>query len=100
MASFSSLLWPIQTVVFPVVLAGLIILFLYGIINYFVVGANDDDRKDMGRKQLLTADAGFITILIVVVVLQGALNVDLSAPEVSTSTGSGLNIPDSPPTER
>lgn len=100
MFTSTAVFWMIQAVLLPVLLAGLIILFLYGIVNYFVIGASDDDRKDMGRNQLLAADAGFISILIVVLVIQGVFSLNISSPTRATSTDAGFNIPDTPQKDR
>lgn len=75
-----TLMWIFQSVFFPVLLALLIILFLYGIVNYFVLGPNDMSREELGRNQLLMADAGFISIIIVVILFDSTLLAGLQNP--------------------
>ena len=36
-----------------------LIFFLYGLFNYFLLGPNDEDKKEEGRGQLINGNVGF-----------------------------------------
>ena len=39
----------------PFVLAIGLVLFLYGVINYYIIGPGDEERREIGRQSLLWA---------------------------------------------
>ncbi len=100
----------INFVLVPVVMAIAFIVFIWGVYNYFIKGADDETSRSTGRQFTLWGVIGFVVILS----LWGLVNLFMStlglrpggnAPDFPTigksasQTGSGASIPPPPPTQ-
>ena len=57
-----------KDILVPSLLAISLILFIYGLFNYLVLGSGDENKKEEGRKQLLWSNIGLVVVILVWVV--------------------------------
>ena len=65
---FSSLFSQIDTLVnalIPIVMALALLLFIWGVIQYFILGADDEGKRETGRAYMLYAIIGLVAIVAV-----------------------------------
>lgn len=92
----------IEFYVAPFIFAIGLVLLLYGVINYFVIGPTEEDRREVGRQALLWAAffflIGFIVFAIFSWLFDLSQKIDESA-RVETERGvDTLSIPNVPRT--
>ena len=47
----------------PLVFAVALLMFIYGIFKYFILGGADDDEREAGKKLMLWAIVGFVVMV-------------------------------------
>lgn len=47
----------------PLVFAVALLVFLYGVFDYFILGGGDESKREEGRKLMLTAIIGFVVMV-------------------------------------
>ena len=65
---FSSLFNQIDTLVnalIPILMALALLLFIWGVIQYFILGADDEAKRETGRAYMLYAIIGLVAIVAV-----------------------------------
>ncbi len=72
----------ISAVLIPLVLALALLLFIWGVIQYFILGADDEGRRETGRAYMLYAIIGLVAI----VAVWGLVNLVLQLLGVGTDT--------------
>lgn len=55
----------ISEVLIPLVLALALLLFIWGVIQYFILGADDEGKRETGRAYMLYAIIGLVAIVAV-----------------------------------
>ncbi len=53
----------INNTLIPLLFAVALMMFLYGVFNYFIVGKNQADKKDEGRSYMIWSIAGFVVMI-------------------------------------
>ena len=53
----------INNTLIPLVFAIALLVFLYGVFNYFILGGADDGKKEQGRGLMLYAIVGFVVMV-------------------------------------
>ena len=53
----------INGVLIPLLFAIALLLFLYGVFNYFIVGKTDEDKRKDGRDYMIYAIVGFVIMV-------------------------------------
>ena len=62
---FSQISTIISSVLIPLVLALALLLFIWGVIQYFILGADDQEKRETGRAYMLYAIIGLVAIVAV-----------------------------------
>lgn len=55
----------VQEVLIPLLLALSLLLFIWGIIQYFILGAGDEEKRATGRQYMLYSIVGLVAIVAV-----------------------------------
>ncbi len=82
---FASLANQLETVVnalIPILLALALLLFIWGVIQYFILGAGDEGKRETGRAYMLYAIIGLVAI----VAVWGLVNLVLSILGIGVGT--------------
>jgi len=53
----------INSTLIPLVFALALLIFIYGIFNYFILGGGDDEKREDGKKLMLWAIVGFVVMV-------------------------------------
>ncbi len=53
----------INNVLIPLVFAIALLVFLYGVFDYFILGGGDEGKREEGRKLMLWAIIGFVVMV-------------------------------------
>ena len=87
--TFDRILTFINDVLIPFVFALALLMFLYGVFKYFIVGGGDESKRQEGRQMMLYSIIGFvamISIFGIVNIVAGGLGLDdndtIKTPEV------------------
>ena len=56
----------INTALIPAILAIAFLVFIWGIFQYFIAGASDEEKRESGRKLMLWGIIGFVVIIAIV----------------------------------
>jgi len=89
--SLTSITGFINQVLVPAILAVAFLVFVWGMVKYFVIGGADDKSKSDGKSLMLYATAGFVIILIFFGIVNiianglGLRNQSLQAPQGQVS---------------
>ncbi|MEK7201444.1 MAG: hypothetical protein AAB737_02310 [Patescibacteria group bacterium] len=78
----------INTVAVPVVFALAFIVFIWGVFQVFIIGANDEAAKEKGRALMLYGLIGFFVMVSVwglVSILTGSVNLNSRTPSYPTA---------------
>ena len=59
----SSIIGIINTILVPVLLTVAFLVFVYGVFNYFILGAANESKRTEGAQFVLWAVVGFVVIL-------------------------------------
>ncbi len=73
----------INTVLVPLIFALAFIVFLYGVFQYFIAGASDEETREKGKSLMIYGLIGFFVMVSVwglVNLLVGTFNLDSGAP--------------------
>ena len=65
---FTALFREVNTLVnalIPIVMALALLLFIWGVIQYFILGSEDEDKREAGRSYMLYAIIGLVAIVAV-----------------------------------
>jgi hypothetical protein len=77
----------INTTLVPVVFALAFIVFIWGVYQYFIAGAANEEKRDIGKKFVSYGLIGFVLMLSVwgiVRIVTSTLKFDNSTPELPT----------------
>ena len=66
-----SVVFFIEQFIIPLILAVGLVMFIYGIFNYYFMGPSDEERREIGRQALLWANFLVIVALIIYLVFAG-----------------------------
>tara|TARA_B100000745_G_scaffold282690_1_gene216181 strand:+ start:197 stop:568 length:372 start_codon:yes stop_codon:yes gene_type:complete len=58
-----SLITFINNVLVPLIFALALLVFLYGVFEYFIIGKNVENKKDEGRRYMIWSIAGFVVMV-------------------------------------
>ena len=53
----------INSTLIPLVFALALLVFIYGIFNYFILGGGDDEKREEGKSLMLWAIVGFVVMV-------------------------------------
>lgn len=53
----------INNVLIPLLFAIALLMFLYGVFSYFIIGKNQEDKKSEGRSYMIWSIAGFVVMV-------------------------------------
>jgi len=73
----------INTVLVPLIFALAFIVFLWGVFQYFIAGASDEEKREAGKSLMIYGLIGFFVMVSVwglVNLLVGTFNLDSAAP--------------------
>lgn len=81
----------INTILIPLVVALAVIVFLWGVFTYFILGASSEEKREVGRTYMLYGILGFVIIVALWGIVQIIVNLfgltagepPLSLPDVS-----------------
>lgn len=62
---FTSIQNLVQNILIPLVLALALLFFIWGVIQYFILGADDEGKRETGRAYMLYAIIGLVAIVAV-----------------------------------
>ena len=103
----NSIISVINSILLPVLIALAFITFLWGVYNYFILGADSEDKRKEGRSFVLWGIIGFVIIFSLwglVTIVRDTLNLQgynsLAPPTINGGSGSGStrNLNPSPST--
>ena len=77
-------MWAVNFVLVPILMAVAFIVFLWGVFNYFILGAANDEKRKEGRQFVLWGIIGFVIIMSI----WGLVNIvkDTLVPSTAGST--------------
>ena len=77
-------MWAVNFVLVPILMAVAFIVFLWGVFNYFILGAANDEKRKEGRQFVLWA----ITGCVIIMSIGGLVNIvkDTLVPSTAGST--------------
>lgn len=53
----------INNILIPLLFGVALLMFLYGVFNYFIIGKNQEDKKSEGRSYMIWSIAGFVVMV-------------------------------------
>ena len=79
-----TIVWAVNFVLVPILMAVAFIVFLWGVFNYFILGAANDEKRKEGRQFVLWGIIGFVIIMSI----WGLVNIvkDTLVPSTAGST--------------
>lgn len=84
-----AIIWTVNTILLPVVIALAFLIFIWGVYKYFILGATSEDKRAEGRQLVLWGVIGFVIIftvwgLVNIVTATLGLRAGGSSPEIPT----------------
>ena len=65
----------INNVLIPLVIALALLVFFFGVFNYFILGAGNEEKRETGKKYMLYGIIGFVVILALWGIVQLLINI-------------------------
>lgn len=75
----------INNFLIPLAIAAAVLVFIYGVFQYFILGGADEDKRAQGRSLMLYAIIGFVAIVALFAI------VDFFAGSLGLDTGTGID---------
>ncbi len=87
----------INQVIIPLLIAIAILVFIWGMFSYFILGAADEEKRDKGKQLIMWGLVGFVLMFSIMGIvnlftdLLGLKDQDIGIPQVPNNIGGGRN---------